>query len=199
MSPYRLALRSLILLAALLGVAAPAMADPKADILAAHEAMIAKGKFRQANESISGDQVTKSTSEVQWPNRFHVTTPDMEMVLVPGETYMKQGGQWSKLPMDMGAMVKQLTPDAMRQGYENMTHIKQLPDGEVEGDPVSVYEYDTTATIMGIKAESHVVLSVDKATGLVARQVTDGKAMGVSSKTVSTYTYDDTISITAPN
>lgn len=185
--------------AAFLLLATAAQADPKADILAAHEAMIAKGKFRQANESSTGSEVSKSTSEVQWPDRFHVTTQDMEMILVPGATYMKQGGQWSKLPMDMGAMVKQLTPDAMRQGYENMTNIKQLPDGEVDGQAASVYEYDTTATIMGIKAESHVVLSVDKATGLIARQVTDGKAMGVSSHTVSTYSYDDAISITAPN
>ena len=198
MSVSRHVCRSLFAVTFLL-IATAAQADPKADILAAHEAMIAKGKFRQANESSTGAEVAKSTSVVQWPDRFHVTTPDMEMILVPGATYMKQGGQWSKLPMDMGGMVKQLTPDAMRQGYENMRNVQQLADGEVDGKPAHVYEYDTTATVMGIKAESHVVLSVDKATGLISRQVTDGKAMGVSSHTLSTYTYDDSISIVAPN
>ena len=94
---------------------------------------------------------------------------------------------------------KQLTPDAIKQSYDNMTNVQQLDDAEVEGEAVHVYEYDTTATIMGIKADSHVKLYVGKSSGLILRQDVDGKAMGVGSQSISTYTYDAGINIQAPN
>ena len=198
MSLSRVALRSILVAAALL-LAAPAHADPKADILAAHEAMMAKGKFRTETRSISSGETTVSTNEVQWPDRFHMKSKDMEMIILPEGTWMNQGGQWMKMPMNMAGMVKQLTPDAIKQSYDNMTNVQQLDDAEVEGEAVHVYEYDTTATIMGIKADSHVKLYVGKSSGLILRQDVDGKAMGVGSQTISTYTYDPDINIQAPN
>lgn len=198
MSPSRLALRTILVAAAFL-LAAPAHADPKDDILAAHGAMLAKGKFRTETKSISGGETTVSTNEVQWPDRFHMKSRDMEMIILPEGTWMNQGGQWMKMPMNMAGMVKQLTPDAMKQSYDNMANVQQLADAEVDGEAVHVYEYDTNATIMGIKADSHVKLYVGKSSGLILRQDVDGQAMGVGSQTISTYTYDPGIAITAPN
>lgn len=112
---------------------------------------------------------------------------------------MNQGGQWTKMPMNMAGMVKQLTPDAIKQSYDNMANVQQLADAEVDGEATKVYEYDTSATIMGIKADSHVKLYVAKSNGLILRQDVDGKAMGIASQTISTYDYDPSINITAPN
>lgn len=198
MNLSRLALRS-FLVAAALALALPAQADPKADILAAHAAMMAKGKFRTVNKVTSGGETSTSTNVVQWPDRYHMKTKDMEMIILPEGTWMNQGGQWMKMPMNMAGMVKQLTPDAIKQSYDNMANVQQLADAEVDGEAASVYEYDTSATIMGIKADSHVKLYVAKSSGLIVRQDVDGKAMGVASQTVSTYTYDPDINIQAPN
>ena len=109
MNLSRVALRSFLVVAAL-ALALPAQADPKADILAAHAAMMAKGKFRTVNKVTSNGETSTSTNVVQWPDRYQIKTKDMEMIILPEGTWMNQGGQWMKMPMNMAGMVKQLTP-----------------------------------------------------------------------------------------
>ena len=183
---------------ALIAFAPATFADVKSDVLASHEAMLKAGKFRMVGTTTSGKDTQQMWSEVQWPDRFHARNAGGEFIMIPGKTYMKQGGQWMVMPMDMGAMVKSFSPGAIRESFDNMANAKDLGEQELDGKTVRVYEYDTSATIMGIEAESHVKLYIDPGTKLVVRQEADSTAMGQKSRTVQDYEYDDSISIEAP-
>jgi hypothetical protein len=190
-------LRSLAALA-LVAFAPVVFADVKSDVLAAHEAMVKAGKFRTIGTTTSGKDSQEFWSEAEWPDRFHARNAGGEFIMLPGKTYMKQGGQWMVMPMDMSAMVKSFTPSAIREQFDNMRNAKDLGEMEINGRTLHGYEYDTSATIMGIKAESHVKLWIDPDSHLVIKQEADSSAMGQKSHTVQTYEYDDTISIKAP-
>ncbi len=195
--------RTAALAVAMFGFAAPAFAGPKEDILAAHEAMVAKGKFRTVGVSESNGTTTRMENTVVWPDRYAMRLDTsgtlLEYVILPGSTYMKQGGEWMKLPMDMSRMIQSLTPEAMRKTYEGMTNIEQLADATVDGHGAKVYRYDSTVTLMGITASSRVTLWIDADTGLPLKQEVDGEAMRTKSRTVQSYTFDDSIQISAPN
>jgi len=186
----------------LFGFAAAAFAGPKEDILAAHEAMVAKGKFRMVGVSQSKGSTTRMETTVVWPDRYAMRADTdgtvMEYVILPGSTYMKQGGQWMKLPMDMSRMIESLTPEAMRKAHEGMTNVEQLADDTVDGRDAKVYRYDSRVTMMGITAGSTVTLWIDTDTGLPLKQEVDGEAMRTKSRTVQTYLFDDGIEISAP-
>jgi outer membrane lipoprotein-sorting protein len=190
--------------AALLALAAatPVHADPKADIMAAHGKMMEKGRFRMTGTSVAGDQTTRMESAVVWPDRYHMKMDGAgginEIIVIPGETWMKQGGSWMKLPMDMSAMIQSLTPEAMRKSFEGMTNVRELGSESIGGRDAVGYAYDSKVEIMGITSTSSVRLWVDEDTGLPLRQEIDGKAMGVSSKTVQDYVFDPAVEVRAP-
>ena len=184
---------------ALLACAPAAWADVKADVMAAHDAMVKAGKFRMVGTVTSKHGTQELWSEVHWPDRFHARNAGGEFILLPGKTWMKQpGGEWMAMPMDMGAMVKNLTPAAIREQFENMTNEKELGESRLGNRTVRGYEYDTSAKVMGIEAKSHVKVWIDPQTNLVLKQEVDGEAMGQQSKTVQTFAYDDSISIDPP-
>lgn len=173
-------------------------ADVKAQLLKAYEGMVEKSKFRIHSQVTSKKKTYENHVEIEWPDRFHMRNDQSEFIVLPGATYMNQGGQWMKLPMDMSKMIQSMTPEAMKQGFGNLTHARDLGEGDVEGNAAHIYEYDTSGDVMGIHSESHVKVWIGKADGLVLRQEVQGKAMGMESTTVSTYEYDASIHIKAP-
>jgi hypothetical protein len=187
-----------IVFACALVVASTARSGPKEEILASHEAMVKFGKFHSEGTVTSKDGTQPTWSNVVWPDRFHVRNAGQEFIIVPGKTYMKQGGQWLPFPMDMGQVVKSLTPEALRQGYEAMTNVKDLGESERDGRTVHGYEYDTQLTMMGITAKSHVKLWIDADTKLPVHQESEGEAMGQKSQTSIDYTFSDDIDVKAP-
>jgi outer membrane lipoprotein-sorting protein len=181
---------------ALLSVfALAAHADPKAEIVAAYQKMVEKGRFQSITESTSGKTVSRTEGTVVWPNRFHMKTDSggtrTEFIVIPDGTWMNNGGTWTKLPMSMDAMIQSLTPEAMRKGIDGMSNVVYVGEQDLDGSPARVYTYDSKVTIMGVTAESKVRLWVDAASGLIARQDGDGKAMGMSSTSTTRYRYGD--------
>lgn len=176
-----------------------ALAGPKEDILAAHQKMLEKGKFRITGTTTSKKNTTALWMEVEWPDRYHMRNADAEFIIVPGRTFMKQGNQWMPFPMDMSNMIRHLTPEAMRQGYEAMRDVQDLGTEDVDGRPARVYAYATSGEIMGIRSDSRVKLWIDADSGLVVKQVVDGEAMRIPSTTEQRYEYDPSIAIRAPN
>ena len=189
--------RSLAALA-LLAFAPATFADVKSDVLASHEAMLKAGKFRMVGTTTSGKDTQEIWSEIVWPDRVHARNAGGEFIVLPGKTWMKQGGEWMLMPMDMSAMMKAFSPGAIRESFDNMKNAKDLGEQELDGKTARVYEYDTSASVMGIKAESHVKVYIDPETKLVVRQEADSTAMGQKSKTVQDYQYDASISIDPP-
>ncbi len=183
-------------------VSGSVLADAKADLMSSHTAMLKGIPFRaEMSTTDKKNRTTKSTVEAQWPNKFHMMMPEqkMEVIILPGTTYMKNDGQWTKLPISMDAMTKAWSPDLMKQQYAATTNVKFEGLQDLNGKKVKVYSYDVSGKIMGIKTESHSTTYLDVLTNLPVRVVTDGTAMKQSSHTVIDYTFDPSIRIVAPN
>lgn len=185
-----------------LAVAPPALAGPKEDIMASHQKLVERGKFRMTSVTQGGGDTTRTEAMVEWPDRYHMKVDAAgqknEMIIMPGGTWMKQGGQWMKFPMDMGAMIKSMTPEAMKKGYEGMSNVREIGSAEVEGRDATGYAYDSKVTMMGITSTSSVKIWIDDDTGLPLKQEIDGEAMGTKSTTVQVYDYDTPVSVRAP-
>jgi len=175
-----------------------ALADAKADIVAANQKLMDAGKFRMTGKTATGGRSVNMWAEVDWPDRYHMRTDDVEFIILPGKTWMKQGDAWQALPMDMSAMVKNLSPEALRQAQDSMKNVKEVGEETVNGKSTTAYEYDSTIKMMGMTAETHVKVYIDDE-GYIVRQESTGKAGGKDTKTVNDYEYDDSIEISAPN
>ena len=194
-----LSLSALALSACLLLGAGPALADPKADLLAAVDSMAKIGKFRSTSTITSEDgKVFKTSAEVIWPDRFHIVTDQMEAIIVPGKSYIKQGGTWQVVPVDMSQMVQGFRTEAMKNSMASTTNVKDLGTSEINGHQVRGFEYDSTATVMGMTSSAHSKMWLDTATQLPVRQEVDGKAMGHKSHTVQDYDFTSPVKIEAP-
>jgi hypothetical protein len=194
-----------LLLAVLLFVCTPlASAEDVVDVLRrSHAAMIDQGAFVTEMTADSGGRKVQTRVEVVWPDRYHMTSSgggaDTEVIILPGTTWMKQGGQWMKLPMDMGQMIQAFQPDAMKQSIDNIANAEELPQDSVDGKAARVIRYDTQATVMGVRSKSTVKAWLDADTLLPLMQEIDGEAMGMRSRTTQRYSYPDGLTIEAPN
>jgi hypothetical protein len=191
-----------VLLAALFAgpVRANADAEVRAAVQKSFDAMVAKGAFRVEStaEMTGGNQ--QSVIETVWPDRFRIRslTQGTEFIVIPGGTWMSTDGSWMKMPMDMSAMTRAFSAEAMQEGLASIANAEVLGNEDVGGRKARVYAYDQSGTIMGIRSESRVKAWIDDANDLVLRMEVDGKAMGQSSRTINVYDWDAEITIDAP-
>lgn len=202
---FRSAISGRLLLCVLLFACAPlASADDVVEVLRrSHAAMLEQGAFVTEMTADSGGRKVQTRLEVVWPDRYHMTSSgggaDTEAIILPGETWMKQGGQWMKLPMDMSQMIQAFQPDAMKQSIDSIANAEELPQESVDGKTARVFRYDTQATVMGVRSKSSIKSWIDADTLLPLKQEIDGEAMGMRSRTTQHYSYPDGLTIEAPN
>lgn len=182
--------------------ALPALADDTAAVRKvlgeSFAAMQAAKSFRSTSATEEGGNKATVHNDTIWPDRFHTRNGAQEFVFVPGATYIKQGGKWSQLPVDMSEMVKSLSPDAMKQTLANLSNARLLGEEKIKGRTAIVVEYDTHARVMGIDTKSHVKSWIDAQTRLPLQQQSEGTAMGRRSKAFTIYDFASDISIEAP-
>ncbi len=194
-----------LLFALVMLVSAPiAFANDAVEVLRrSHEAMVKRGYFVCEMTADAGGRNVDSRVEVVWPDRYHITSSgdgvNTELIVVPGSTWMKQGGQWMKLPMDMGQMIKAFQPDSLKEALDGITNAEELPRDSVDGKSARVFRYDTQGTVMGVKSKSTIKTWLDEETLLPLMQEVDGEAMGMRSRTTQRYSYPDELKIEAPN
>lgn len=187
-----------LLAAALLIPLHSAHADARSDIHAAYAAMVKEGRFRTVANVDGPKGPEKQTVEVVWPDKFHMTSPQIEVIVLPGATFMKQGAKWSQLPVDMSRMIERYKPQAMKDAFDSVTNVQAIGDSTINGHSAHGYEYDTSVTVQGMTMNSHAKLWVDSSSGLPVRQETDGEVRGHKSHHVADYEYDSGIEISAP-
>lgn len=177
--------------------AGDARADARAEVLAAFEKAQAHKSYRVVSTTELEGKPVVTTIDVQLPASFHMKNPDTEMIVLPGATWMNQGGQWMRLPMDMSGMVKNMTLQAMREGADLVKSVEETGQETVEGCASSLYKYRTEGRVMGIDATADVQLAVCDSTGLPVRAISeDAKGRG---RTVITYDYEAAVDIRPPN
>lgn len=178
-------------------VASPVLADARADVMQAYEKAMAQDAYRVQMTSEHRGQSTKTTVDVQPPDRFHMRSPETEVIVLPGATWMNNAGQWMKLPMDMSSMIRGMTLTAMRDGANAMQDVQRIGSEAVNGCESTAYSYRAQGEAMGIKAEADVTMWVCDATGLPVRMISsDTKS---KTRTVLDYDYESAIDIRPPN
>jgi hypothetical protein len=173
-----------------------AHADAREDVHAAFEKAMAKSSYVANSVTDAGGRTVESRIEVQLPSSFHMKNADAEIIVVPGGSWMNQGGQWMKLPMDMSAMLKNATLAAMTEGAKLVKDVSETGTETVEGCEATNYAYKTEGRIMGVNVAAKVQLSVCNDSGLPVRVISeDLKGQG---RTTVVYDYDAAVDIRAP-
>ncbi len=190
-------------LAALLfaAVAGTAHADPKAEVFAAWDAMIAAKSYRASVQTTAGAVVVKQTIEMIIPDHMRVTGgPGGDLVITPEGAWLKAAGQeWMAAPPGTAAMSKQyMSEEFVAQAKAGVRSVEALGTETVAGKPARAYQVEQVLTMMGIESQSSTKLYVDVDSGRPIRQEVDATAMGRSSRTVQDIEYVADLKIVAP-
>jgi hypothetical protein len=187
----------LCLAAALAASSTTAKADCKSEIEAIMQAHMAAGPYHTTMEMVSGGTTRKIETDVIMPSSFHVKMPEMESIMLKKGTWMKMGGKWQAMPAAMSAMTGNMAQDTMAQGMKNASNFKCGSSAQFDGQSLPLYEFDSSAEAMGIKAKSHIKL-FKGANNLPFGMIIEGDAMGVHSVTTQHIKYDPSITINPP-
>ena len=107
-----------ILAAVLLIASAAAHAEPKDEVFAAWDAMIAAKSYRATIETSASNQTFKQTVEIIIPDRMRMTGgPGGDFLITPEGAWLRLPGQeWTDAPPGTSAMSKQfMSPEFVEQ------------------------------------------------------------------------------------
>lgn len=177
-------------------LAGNAVAGPREDLIAAFGKAMAGGSYTaEVIAKVKGaDYPTRM--QVQWPDRYHMKTPDTEMVILPGATWMNAGGQWMKMPMDMSKMIQGYSKQAMDEGVAGIGEVSVTGSETINGCESTLYSYTATGKFMGVENSSQAEVAVCGSSGLPVRMIT-GKP-GDADRVVVNYDFAAEVSIQAP-
>lgn len=159
--------------------------------------------WRTRMTSVSDGKTSTTTASFVQPDRLHFVSEQMEQIYVAGAAYMKTDGKWQKLPLNFGNIIEQYRKDpALLES--SVRGASSLGKELVDGKPMSVYRYHSSARIAGGLASGSAwnKMWVD-ASGLPRKIDAEsrGQALGFSSTSTSTMIYYDfgaAIRINAP-
>lgn len=168
--------RSLLAVALLLSIAAPALADDRDALIAAFSKAFAKGSFRAEMQTEVDGKPISTRTDVQWPDRFHMRMPEMEVIILPEGTWMNAAGvgQWMPVPMDMSGMIKRFSKQGLDEGLASLKEVSRTGSAEVAGCTSTLYRYRTAGEFLGTARDAVAEAAICDATGLPVRVVTEG-------------------------
>jgi hypothetical protein len=164
--------RFLSALALVAFAAAPALADPKSDLMAA------MGQFAKSTSyhvSASG-KGTGMEADMMLPSKMHITAGPMEMIKIDATTWVKLNGKWQKFAFPgMDQMTAGLTGAVAtaRSAPDDMV-VTDLGMKSPEGTPLHAYAITNKA------GKSPSTLFIDGSGRLVRVEGTDGMVVKFS-------------------
>jgi hypothetical protein len=121
-----------------------------------------------------------------------MVTPDIEMIVITGQTFQKVDGSWQRLEMDMSSMIRKARESIL--GDFILTNIQALPSERIEGKSCDVYSYTTTWGDF----VSQDKLWIETATGLPLQHYSEGIILGSFTQSTNQFDYDSSLIIAAP-
>ncbi len=160
---------SMLAIALLAGISTHAFADARQDVAEAFGKAMARGKFTtRVDTDGKGGQMQM---RVVLPNRFHMKTPDTEMIILPQGTWMNANGEWMQFPMDMSRMIEGYSQKSIDSGMEALTDVKEIGSETIDGCDSTVYSYRTSGKFMGVESNSTAEVAICEDTGMPVRVV----------------------------
>ena len=172
----------------------PTPANPAQGLLTAFKGFSSVKAFR-AKTSTTGlpGGTQESNLEIVLPDRFHMTTSKLEMILIGKTMYIKTGTKWQKLTQNID--LSAVDPKKLEAELGVSKDVKLVGTDILDGTPTFVYQY--TTTIKGPPARTTTSkVWVGMADNLPRKRETEPKA---GQKTTTTYyDYNANITINAP-
>ncbi|MBI4790977.1 MAG: hypothetical protein HY782_28440 [Chloroflexi bacterium] len=94
---------------------------------------------------------TEMNLEVVTPDRFHMTSKQMEIVLIGNTVYLKLGNTWQKVPLPQGIDLSLADPKKYADEIAASTDVKLVGVETLDGTPTIIYQY--TVNIKGPPAQ----------------------------------------------
>lgn len=177
---------------ALLATSSLAHADPKAEVFAAWDAMIAAKSYRAVVATEAGGQASKQTIEIVIPTHMRMTGgAGGDMVVTPEGAWIRIPGQdWMAAPPGTTEVSRRfLSPAFVEEAKAGVKAVEALGEESLAGKAVKTYQVEQVMTVMGIETQSSTKLYVEVASGRPLRQEIAATAMGRSSRTVQDIEY----------
>ena len=143
-----------------------ASSDPKADVTEASRKFIALKSFSAKMEG-TGQTEMKSQVDYAEPDRFHVkylagTGAGMELIMIGNQTYMKNGGSWSKMPRNNGSSsVPSLRDSFTEEGLKTLSDVKFEGNETVDGKAALIYSYKNVTPVGNYPFSSKIWIGRD--------------------------------------
>lgn len=175
---------------------ATASSDPKADIVAASKKFVELPSFT-AKMNGTGTADFQTTVVYIAPDRYHITQGGnkMETIIVGKETFMKRGGSWSKLPVDVGSMIPNLRDSYTEEGLKMLSDAKYIGEETIDGKVALAYTYTNTST--KIKTPFTSKMWIAKDSGLPLKTIIDYTGIDLKQMTI-VYDTETPVKIEAP-
>lgn len=178
--------------------AAPAFADPCVDeIKAAMGKAMSSGPVKMES-TITGATAMTMVGEIVPPANMHAVVDTagqtIEMTVLDGKAWMNMAGTWTELP---AATAEQMTAGfnmANTGMLDAMTEPQCLGTSNVEGKDLKAYSWKLAADGSATVNRAYV----DPATGAPVRIETDVDTSGAVTNVVVNYSYDASLTVTAP-
>jgi hypothetical protein len=191
-------LRLALSLGLALGLTAPALADCASDIKDIVARSISSGPFSVDTTVDSSAVDTVMHAEMVPPDAFHtIATIDgktFETIAVDGRSYVNNSGSWSELPPASNIDAADVFSNEALRSIATMRDTQCLGSETIDGQTYLVFGFGFRSDMV----TSTTRLLVDPTSRLPARTETSMSMSGIAADSVSIYTYDPTITVTAP-
>ncbi len=125
--------------------------DAKDVIIAASRKFIALPYF---SAKMEGTGINELNMQVEYvaPDRFHIHYlagggTGMETIIIGKQTYVKLGGGWRKMPMNLGESIPSLRDYFTEEGLKSISDVKLEGEDTVNGKPALVYSYSNVTPV----------------------------------------------------
>lgn len=183
---------AMLLLAAL--CAGGAAASDRDELVKAFDKAMDKGRYSASIETQMRGRPYSTEMKVIFPDRYHMRTPDAEIIILPQGTWMNAGGQWMKMPMNMSQQIASYSREAMKRGMASVTEVTRHGSETIAGCESDLYRYRASGEFMGVKDSSQAIAAICRDSGLPVRVV----SVGAEPVTIH-YDFESEVSIAPPN
>ena len=155
--------------------------------------------FRARFDGTTNGQETARTIEYVAPDRFHITSDDLESIIIGNTAWSrKKDGPWQKETIDAGQLLAVVRDPKIVDEIRKNAVVTLVGPDTLDAKPMTVYEY-TLRNVMGTGMTSRAKAWVSVADSLPHRIESETEFSGQTSKSTITYfDYNTDIKIEPP-
>jgi hypothetical protein len=146
----------------------------------------------------SSETMPDLTMEMEYsaPDRYHVKREDGEIIVIGGDTYVKEEDKWEKIPENFSEQINAMKKTFTEEGMKAIKDVQMVGKEMVNGKETTAYVYK----ISGDKnmGETTTKAWIGNDTGLPVKIEVESKIGKTTQKLTTNYIYDKQIKIEAP-